>query len=103
MNEWKSISQSVNQSLTLWVGLYHRLTAFVMKSFARASHQIYVEQQHITDAQAWLAVRQKENGCFRTTGTLLNNALKVPGGPYLSWKKPQGLAPHHHERKDEQC
>nr|XP_020634521.1 alpha-2-macroglobulin-like [Pogona vitticeps] len=52
------------------------LTAFVMKSFARASHQIYVEQQHITNAQAWLAVRQKENGCFRTTGTLLNNALK---------------------------
>ncbi|XP_072844543.2 alpha-2-macroglobulin [Pogona vitticeps] len=52
------------------------LTAFVMESFARASHQIYVEQQHITDAQAWLAVRQKENGCFRTTGTLLNNALK---------------------------
>ncbi|KAJ7303279.1 hypothetical protein JRQ81_012218 [Phrynocephalus forsythii] len=52
------------------------LTAFVLKSFARARHQIYVEERHITDAQAWLAVRQKENGCFRSVGTLLNNALK---------------------------
>ncbi|XP_042310156.1 alpha-2-macroglobulin-like [Sceloporus undulatus] len=52
------------------------LTAFVLKSFAQAQHHIFLEQNHIRDAQAWLAVRQKENGCFRSSGTLLNNALK---------------------------
>nr|XP_008103981.1 PREDICTED: alpha-2-macroglobulin [Anolis carolinensis] len=51
------------------------LTAFTLKSMAQAKHHIFVDQNHISDAQAWLAVRQKENGCFRSSGTLLNNAL----------------------------
>uniref|UniRef100_G1KY82 Alpha-2-macroglobulin n=1 Tax=Anolis carolinensis TaxID=28377 RepID=G1KY82_ANOCA len=52
------------------------LTAFVLRSMAQAKNHIFVEQSHISDAQAWLAVRQKENGCFQSSGTLLNNALK---------------------------
>ncbi|XP_067321176.1 alpha-2-macroglobulin-like [Anolis sagrei] len=52
------------------------LTAFTLKSMAQSRHHIFVEQSHISDAQAWLALRQKENGCFRSSGTLLNNALK---------------------------
>ncbi|XP_067387171.1 alpha-2-macroglobulin-like, partial [Emydura macquarii macquarii] len=52
------------------------LTAFVLKSFAQARSHIFIEEQHIQDALAWLAGRQKENGCFRSSGTLLNNAIK---------------------------
>uniref|UniRef100_A0A803TA36 Alpha-macroglobulin receptor-binding domain-containing protein n=1 Tax=Anolis carolinensis TaxID=28377 RepID=A0A803TA36_ANOCA len=56
-------------------GVSAGLTAFTLKSMAQAKHHIFVDQNHISDAQAWLAVRQKENGCFRSSGTLLNNAL----------------------------
>ncbi|XP_034963191.2 alpha-2-macroglobulin-like isoform X1 [Zootoca vivipara] len=52
------------------------LTAFTLKSFSRARPYIFVEEKHIQDAQASLAVRQKENGCFSSIGTLWNNALK---------------------------
>ncbi|XP_063152035.1 alpha-2-macroglobulin-like [Candoia aspera] len=52
------------------------LTAFVLKSFAQARSMIHVEQRHITDAQTSLAIMQLENGCFRSTGSLLNNALQ---------------------------
>nr|XP_034960986.1 alpha-2-macroglobulin-like [Zootoca vivipara] len=52
------------------------LTAFTLVSFARAKSFIFVEEKHIIGAQASLASRQKENGCFHSTGTLLNNALK---------------------------
>ncbi|XP_039392342.1 alpha-2-macroglobulin-like isoform X2 [Mauremys reevesii] len=52
------------------------LTAFVLKSFAQARSQIFIEEKHIQDALAWLAGKQKDNGCFRSSGTLLNNAIK---------------------------
>ncbi|XP_067392789.1 alpha-2-macroglobulin isoform X2 [Emydura macquarii macquarii] len=52
------------------------LTAFVLKSFAQARSHIFIEEKHIQDALTWLAGRQKENGCFRSSGTLLNNAIK---------------------------
>ncbi|XP_044155176.1 LOW QUALITY PROTEIN: alpha-2-macroglobulin-like [Bufo gargarizans] len=52
------------------------LTAFVMKSFARAQSYIYIDPKHISDALAWLTHQQKENGCFRNTGYLFNNAMK---------------------------
>ncbi|XP_077779223.1 alpha-2-macroglobulin-like isoform X2 [Podarcis muralis] len=52
------------------------LTAFTLKSFSRARPYIFVEEKHIQDAQAYLAYRQRENGCFRSVGTLWNNALK---------------------------
>ncbi|TRZ18606.1 hypothetical protein HGM15179_008518 [Zosterops borbonicus] len=52
------------------------LTAFVLKSFARARPHIFIEEKHIQDALNWLTQKQKENGCFRSSGTLLNNAMK---------------------------
>ncbi|CAI5768766.1 alpha-2-macroglobulin-like isoform X1 [Podarcis lilfordi] len=52
------------------------LTAFTLKSFSRARPYIFVEEKHVQDAQAYLAARQRENGCFRSIGTLWNNALK---------------------------
>ncbi|XP_007935409.1 pregnancy zone protein-like [Orycteropus afer afer] len=52
------------------------LTAFVLKSFAQAQSYIFVETSHITSALTWLSQRQKENGCFQHSGSLLNNAIK---------------------------
>ncbi|XP_047404632.1 pregnancy zone protein-like isoform X2 [Sciurus carolinensis] len=52
------------------------LTAFVLKSFAQAQSYIFVENSHITDAFTWLSQKQKENGCFQLSGSLLNNAIK---------------------------
>ncbi|XP_064265891.1 alpha-2-macroglobulin-like isoform X2 [Passer domesticus] len=52
------------------------LTAFVLKSFAQARPHIFIEEKHIQDALIWLTQKQKENGCFRSSGTLLNNAMK---------------------------
>ncbi|NXC37818.1 A2MG protein, partial [Penelope pileata] len=52
------------------------LTAFVLKSFAQARPHIFIDEKHIQDALVWLAYKQKENGCFHSSGTLLNNAMK---------------------------
>ncbi|NXO02977.1 A2MG protein, partial [Rhinopomastus cyanomelas] len=52
------------------------LTAFVLKSFAQARPHIFIDEKHIQDAFVWLAQKQKENGCFHSSGTLLNNAMK---------------------------
>ncbi|OXB53663.1 hypothetical protein ASZ78_013716 [Callipepla squamata] len=52
------------------------LTAFVLKSFARARSHIFIEEKHIQDALIWLSQKQKENGCFCSSGVLLNNAMK---------------------------
>ncbi|XP_059347750.1 alpha-2-macroglobulin [Ammospiza nelsoni] len=52
------------------------LTAFVLKSFAQARHHIFIEERHIQNALLWLSYKQKENGCFQSSGTLLNNAMK---------------------------
>ncbi|XP_012905015.1 pregnancy zone protein isoform X1 [Mustela putorius furo] len=52
------------------------LTAFVLKSFAQAQSHIFVEMSHIMSALTWISQRQKENGCFQRSGSLLNNAIK---------------------------
>ncbi|XP_074445014.1 alpha-2-macroglobulin-like isoform X1 [Larus michahellis] len=52
------------------------LTAFVLKSFAQARPHIFIDEKHIQDALVWLTQKQKENGCFHSSGTLLNNAMK---------------------------
>ena len=54
-----------------------RLTAFVMKTFAQARTYIFIDETHITEALTWLSQKQKDNGCFRSSGSLLNNAIKV--------------------------
>ncbi|XP_028616918.1 alpha-2-macroglobulin-P [Grammomys surdaster] len=52
------------------------LTAFVLKSFAQARKYIFIDESHITQALVWLSQQQKDNGCFRSSGSLLNNAMK---------------------------
>ncbi|EHH66052.1 hypothetical protein EGM_02955, partial [Macaca fascicularis] len=37
---------------------------------------IFVEHSHIRDALTWLSRRQKADGCFEGSGSLLNNAIK---------------------------
>ena len=60
-----------------------RLTAFVYKSFAQASHFIYIDDNVQAQTLMWLASKQKPDGCFRRVGTLFNNALKVVENYFL--------------------
>ncbi|XP_038623688.1 alpha-2-macroglobulin isoform X2 [Tachyglossus aculeatus] len=52
------------------------LTAFVLKVLAQARAHIFVDEEHITSALLWLSRKQKDNGCFLSSGSLLNNAIK---------------------------
>ncbi|NWW54477.1 OVOS protein, partial [Pedionomus torquatus] len=52
------------------------LTTFVYKSFAQASHFIYIDDNVQAQTLMWLASKQKPDGCFRSVGKLFNNALK---------------------------
>ncbi|XP_020849903.1 alpha-2-macroglobulin [Phascolarctos cinereus] len=52
------------------------LTAFVLKSFAQSQPYIFIDETHINQALIWLSRKQKDNGCFQSSGSLLNNALK---------------------------
>uniref|UniRef100_A0A6I8N5K5 Alpha-2-macroglobulin n=1 Tax=Ornithorhynchus anatinus TaxID=9258 RepID=A0A6I8N5K5_ORNAN len=52
------------------------LTAFVLKALAQARAHIFVDEKHISSALLWLSQKQKDNGCFQSSGYLLNNAIK---------------------------
>lgn len=65
--------------------LLDRLTAFVLKSFSQARSYIFVEDSHILNSLTWLSQKQKENGCFQHSGSLLNNAMKVIMPSILFW------------------
>uniref|UniRef100_A0A5F9C8I9 Alpha-2-macroglobulin n=1 Tax=Oryctolagus cuniculus TaxID=9986 RepID=A0A5F9C8I9_RABIT len=52
------------------------LTAFVLKSFAQAQPFAFIDKAHITQALTWLSQKQKDDGCFRSSGNLFNNAMK---------------------------
>uniref|UniRef100_A0A2K6ULX0 PZP alpha-2-macroglobulin like n=1 Tax=Saimiri boliviensis boliviensis TaxID=39432 RepID=A0A2K6ULX0_SAIBB len=52
------------------------LTAFVLKTFAQARTYIFIDEAHITESLTWLSQMQKDNGCFRSSGSLFNNAIK---------------------------
>ncbi|NXH14273.1 OVOS protein, partial [Bucco capensis] len=52
------------------------LTAFVYKCFAQATRFIYIDDRAQAQTLMWLANQQKADGCFRSVGTLFNNALK---------------------------
>ncbi|XP_058938489.1 alpha-2-macroglobulin isoform X2 [Kogia breviceps] len=52
------------------------LTAFVLKSFAQARTYIFIDEAHINEALTWLSQKQRDSGCFRSSGSLLNNAIK---------------------------
>ncbi|XP_070593290.1 alpha-2-macroglobulin-like [Erythrolamprus reginae] len=67
---YSTFGQQNNQPGSVW------LTAFVLESFSEMKRYIFVEERHLIEAQNFLALKQKPNGCFQSTGTLLNNALK---------------------------
>lgn len=48
----------------------------MLKSFSQARSYIFVEDSHIINSFNWLSQRQRENGCFQRSGSLLNNAIK---------------------------
>ncbi|XP_041499265.1 alpha-2-macroglobulin isoform X2 [Microtus oregoni] len=52
------------------------LTAFVLKSFVHARKYIFIHETHTLQALLWLSHQQKDNGCFRSSGSLFNNAIK---------------------------
>uniref|UniRef100_A0A3B4VID4 Alpha-2-macroglobulin-like n=1 Tax=Seriola dumerili TaxID=41447 RepID=A0A3B4VID4_SERDU len=52
------------------------LTAFVLRSFAKAQSFIYIDPKNIEEAKAWLESNQRENGCFLASGKLFNNRMK---------------------------
>nr|XP_034953122.1 ovostatin-like [Zootoca vivipara] len=60
------------------------LTGFTYKSFARASHIIFIDPNVQTQSVIWLSSKQKSDGCFQNVGKLFNNALKGGVEDYLS-------------------
>ncbi|KAM3616371.1 uncharacterized protein V6R79_016920 [Siganus canaliculatus] len=52
------------------------LSAFVLRSFAKAQSFIYIDQANIEESKSWLEQRQQENGCFEQLGKLFNNRMK---------------------------
>ncbi|XP_062242617.1 alpha-2-macroglobulin-like [Platichthys flesus] len=52
------------------------LTAFVLRSFAKAKSFIYIDPRNIESSKTWLEEKQRENGCFEQSGKLFNNRMK---------------------------
>ncbi|KAM9801271.1 alpha-2-macroglobulin-like [Neosynchiropus ocellatus] len=52
------------------------LTAFVVRSFAKAKSFVYIDPRQIQESKNWLKSMQKENGCFQQSGKLFNNRMK---------------------------
>ncbi|XP_039464364.1 alpha-2-macroglobulin-like [Oreochromis aureus] len=52
------------------------LTAFVVRSFAKAQSFIYIDSRTIEESKTWLEHKQQETGCFEKSGKLFNNRMK---------------------------
>uniref|UniRef100_A0A669E3M3 Alpha-2-macroglobulin domain-containing protein n=1 Tax=Oreochromis niloticus TaxID=8128 RepID=A0A669E3M3_ORENI len=52
------------------------LTAFVMRSFAKAQSFVYIDPRIIEESKTWLGNKQQANGCFEKSGKLFNNRMK---------------------------
>ncbi|TDH15374.1 hypothetical protein EPR50_G00030850 [Perca flavescens] len=52
------------------------LTAFVLRSFAKAQTFIYVDPANIEASVTWLKSKQRKNGCFEQSGTLFHTIMK---------------------------
>ncbi|XP_047450260.1 alpha-2-macroglobulin-like isoform X2 [Mugil cephalus] len=52
------------------------LTAFVVRSFAKAQSFVYIDPNTIDESITWLKQKQRENGCFEQSGKLFNNRMK---------------------------
>lgn len=66
----------INININCWF-LFFRLTAFVMRSFARAQAFVFIDPATILESVNFLVKRQQENGCFAQSGKLFNNRMKV--------------------------
>lgn len=60
-----------------------RLTAFVLRSFTKAQSFIYIDPTKIEESKHWLDREQRENGCFKKSGRLFNNRMKVMVKKYI--------------------
>ena len=67
-------------SLT-WVGFFsfHRLTAFVAKSFAQARASIpeYIDDKLLEESLEWMARQKNGDGSFPKVGNVHSSVLKV--------------------------
>ncbi|XP_044153489.1 alpha-2-macroglobulin-like protein 1 isoform X2 [Bufo gargarizans] len=52
------------------------LTGFVVKSFSKARHYIFIDESHLKHSFSWLQKNQLDSGCFWSVGRLFNNAMK---------------------------
>ncbi|KAK2846829.1 hypothetical protein Q5P01_009828 [Channa striata] len=52
------------------------LTAFVLRTFAKAQSFIYIDPTKLEQSKTWLEGKQRENGCFEQSGKLFNNRMK---------------------------
>uniref|UniRef100_A0AAZ1X7C1 Alpha-2-macroglobulin-like n=1 Tax=Oreochromis aureus TaxID=47969 RepID=A0AAZ1X7C1_OREAU len=52
------------------------LTAFVVRSFAKAQSFVFIDPRKIEESKSWLQHKQQENGCFEKSGKLFNNGMK---------------------------
>ncbi|XP_060902031.1 alpha-2-macroglobulin-like isoform X1 [Labrus mixtus] len=52
------------------------LTAFVLRSFVKASSFVFIDPEVVEMARRWIESKQRENGCFKQSGKLFNNKMK---------------------------
>ncbi|XP_060799860.1 alpha-2-macroglobulin-like isoform X1 [Neoarius graeffei] len=52
------------------------LTAFVLRTFGKAQHYIFIDPESINSAKNWLLSKQRSDGCFIRQGSLFNNRMK---------------------------
>ncbi|XP_034557119.1 alpha-2-macroglobulin-like protein 1 [Notolabrus celidotus] len=52
------------------------LTAFVVRSLAKAQSFVFIDPVKIQESKTWLESRQREQGCFEKSGKLFNNRMK---------------------------
>uniref|UniRef100_A0A673C1W5 Alpha-macroglobulin receptor-binding domain-containing protein n=1 Tax=Sphaeramia orbicularis TaxID=375764 RepID=A0A673C1W5_9TELE len=52
------------------------LTAFVLRSFAKAQSFIFIDPSVMEQSKTWLEGKQRENGCFQQVGKLFNNRMR---------------------------
>ncbi|KAM6987441.1 alpha-2-macroglobulin-like [Tautogolabrus adspersus] len=52
------------------------LTAFVLRSFVKASLFVFIDSAIVEKSRNWIESKQRENGCFEQSGKLFNNKMK---------------------------
>ncbi|XP_034549611.1 alpha-2-macroglobulin-like isoform X2 [Notolabrus celidotus] len=52
------------------------LTAFVVRSFAKAQSLVFIDPGKIQESKTWLESKQRKQGCFEKSGKLFNNRMK---------------------------